>query len=79
MERLNKLNKSPRFTRLMSEEEERKKTENTMIENAREDGISKGITQKSIEVAKKLITMNLSDKDISIATGLSIKEIEKLK
>ena len=75
MERLNKLNKSPRFTRLMSEEEERKKTENTMIENAREDGS----TQKSIEIAKKSLEQNLDINTISIITGLSIKEIEELK
>ena len=46
-----------------------------MIENAREDGS----TQKSIEIAKKSLEQNLDINTISIITGLSIKEIEKLK
>ena len=34
--------------------------------------------EKSIEIAKNLLKQNLSIENISLATGLSIKEIEKL-
>ena len=45
---------------------------------AREEGISLGAQQKAIETAKNLLSIGLSQKQISQVTGLSIEEIEKL-
>ena len=42
-------------------------------------GISQGIMEKSIEIAKKLLKENFSKEKVANLTGLSEKEIEKLK
>lgn len=60
---------------------------NSMIEYARRQGLKKGtekgraegIEEGKIEIAKKLIKMQLSDEQISKITGLKIDEILKLK
>ena len=53
--------------------------EYTTLENAKKNslkqGISKGISQNKIEIAKKLISKGMNIKDISEVTGLSEKEI----
>lgn len=50
--------------------------------HGREDGIAegeaKGEKNKSIEIAKNLLTKQMDIKDIADVTGLSIEEIEKL-
>jgi len=47
-------------------------------EEGEEKGRKEGIYQAKIEMAKKLKLMNLSLKDISITTGLTIQEIKQL-
>ena len=77
------VNDDPEFQKYMSEEEDKKKIQNSLLYEAREnginDGISKGENKKSIEIAKNLLSMNMSLEDISKATGLSVEEINKLK
>ena len=76
------VNDNPEFQKYMSEEEDKKKIQNSLLSEAREninDGISKGENKKSIEIAKNLLSMNMSLEDISKATGLSVEEINKLK
>ena len=77
------VNDNPEFQKYMSEEEDKKKIQNSLLSEAREnginDGISKGENKKSIEIAKNLLSMNMSLENISKATGLSIEEINKLK
>ena len=77
------VNDNPEFQKYMSEEEDKKKIQNSLLSEAREnginDGISKGENKKSIEIAKNLLSMNMSLDDISKATGLSVEEINKLK
>ena len=76
------VNDDPEFQKYMSEEEDKKKIQNSLLSEAREnginDGISKGENKKSIEIAKNLLSMNMSLEDISKATGLSIEEIKKI-
>lgn len=43
------------------------------------EGKEEGIQESKIEIAKNLLSLNMSIEDISKATGLSIDEIEKLK
>ena len=74
----------------MSEEEDKKKIQNSLLSEAKEegmeqgytsgisDGISEGENKKSIEIAKNLLSMNMPLEDISKATGLSIEEIKKI-
>ena len=84
------VNDDPEFQKYMSEEEDKKKIQNSLLSEAKEegisqgytsginDGISKGKNKKSIEIAKNMLRKNMSIEDISAITGLSIEEINKL-
>ena len=80
------VNDDPEFQKYMSEEEDKRKIQNSLISEAKEngytsginDGISKGENKKSIEIAKNMLKKNMSIEDISDITGLSIEEINKL-
>ena len=80
------VNDNPEFQKYMSEEEDKKKIQNSLLSEAKEsgyisgisDGISEGENKKSIEIAKNLLSMNMPLEDISKATGLSIEEINKI-
>ena len=77
------VNDDPEFQKYMSEEEDKKKIQNSLLSEAREnginDGISKGASQEKVNIAKNLLSMNMSLEDISKATGLSVEEIENIK
>ena len=85
--KVSELNHNPNFINTITKERERVLMHNTALELAYENGeatginigISQGEKQKQLEIAKNLITIGLSDKQISDATGLSVQEIEKLK
>ncbi len=47
-------------------------------EEGRKEGKEEGREERSIEIAKQMKIMNLSDRQISIATGLSTDIIDKL-
>ena len=49
------------------------------IEKGMERGIEKGIEQEKIDIAKNLIKADVDIETISLSTGLSYEEIEKLK
>ena len=53
--------------------------ENKGYEQGVIEGIEQGTEQRNMEIAKKLLNMNMSIEDISKATNLSIEEIKKLK
>ena len=84
------VNDNPEFQKYMSEEEDKNKIQNSLLSEAKEegisqgytsginDGISKGENKKSIEIAKNMLKKNMSIEDISDITGLSIEEINKL-
>ena len=69
------VNDDPEFQKYMSEEEDKKKIQNSLLSEAKEEGISQGIEQ----TAKNLLSMNMPLGDISKATGLSIKILNELK
>ena len=73
------VNDDPEFQKYMSEEEDKKKIQNSLLSEAKEEGIYQGENQKSIEIAKNLLSMNMPIEDISKATGLTIKELKELK
>ncbi len=80
------VNDNPEFQKYMSEEEDKRKIQNSLLSEVKEngytsginDGISKGENKKSIEIAKNMLKKNMSIEDISDITGLSIEEINKL-
>ena len=59
----------------MSEEEDKKKIQNSLLSEAKEEGIS----QEKAIIAKNMLNKNMSIEDISDITSLSIEEINKLK
>ena len=63
----------------MSEEEDKKKIQNSLLSEAKENGYKSGINDGIKQTAKNLLSMNITLEDISKATGLSIEEINKLK
>ena len=77
------VNDDPEFQKYMSEEEDKKKIQNSLLSEAREnginDGISKGVSQEKVSIAKNMLNKNMSIEDISDITGLSVEEINKLK
>ena len=76
------VNDNPEFQKYMSEEEDKKKIQNSLLSEAREnginDGISKGVSQEKVNIAKNMLNKSISIEDISDITCLSIEEINKL-
>ena len=73
------VNDNPEFQKYMSEEEDKRKIQNSLISEAKNEGISQGISEEKNNVAKNLLSMNMPIEDISKATGLSIEEIKNIK
>ena len=69
------VNDNPEFQKYMSEEEDKRKIQNSLISEAKNEGISQGVKQ----TAKNLLSMNMPLGDISKATGLSIENLNELK
>ena len=84
------VNDDPEFQKYMSEEEDKRKIQNSLLSEAKEegieqgytsginDGISKGVSQEKVNIAKNLLSMNMPLEDISKATSLSVEEIKKI-
>ena len=80
------VNNDPEFMSYMSEEEDKKKIQNSLLSEAKEEGISQGyttgindgISQEKVSIAKNMLKKNMSIEDISEITGLSIEEIKKI-
>ena len=76
------VNDNPEFQKYMSEEEDKKKIQNSLLSEAKEDGISQGYTSGINDgikqTAKNMLNKNISIEDISDITGLSIEEIKNL-
>lgn len=72
------VNDDPEFQKYMSEEEDKKKIQNSLLFEAKEEGISKGISQEKVSIVKNMLKKNMSIEDISDITGLSIEEIKKI-
>ena len=68
------VNDNPEFQKYMSEEEDKKKIQNSLLSEAKEEGIS----QEKVSIAKNMLNKNMPLEDISDITGLSIEEINKL-
>ena len=80
------VNNDPEFMNYMSEEEDKKKIQNSLLSEAKEEGISQGyttgindgISQEKVSIAKNMLKKNMPIEDISEITGLSIEEIKKI-
>ena len=76
------VNDDPEFQKYMSEEEDKKKIQNSLLSEAKEEGMEQGYTSGINDgikqTAKNLLSMNMPLEDISKATGLSIEEINEI-
>lgn len=79
MSELNKINEDPEFREYMSYEEDQRKINNSRMSEATRKGIEQGATERNIEIAKNLFSMNMGIEDISKATSLTIDELKKIK
>ena len=78
--KVNRLNDEFKYTRRHTVEEEEKYLANTRETLAYEAGESDGAKKSLMETAKSLLNMGIATiEQISMATGLSIEEIKKLK
>ena len=59
--------------------ENAKRVHATLMQNAEEKGLKKGIKQEKVEIARNMLKKELDINIISEVTGLKEKEIEKLK
>lgn len=74
-----KLNKDPEFIEFLSAEEDAKKVHNTLMNNAKEEGLAEGIEQNKITIAKNMLKDNIPIDTIIKYTTLTKDEIESLK
>ena len=63
----------------ISKEEEQKQYEEVMYEKGLNQGLSKGIEQNKIDVAKKMLELNMDLDIINKITNLGIEQLESLK
>ena len=80
--RVEELSTDPDFVGYYDLEEAHKQDLSDSYETGYDDGINKGKEdgkiEEKIEIAKVMLSKNISVKDISDITGLSIKEIKNL-
>ena len=72
------VNNDPEFMSYMSEEEDKRKIQNSLYNEAKEDGIEQGSNNKSIEIAQNMLNKNMKIEEISELTGLSIEKVNSL-
>ena len=83
------VNNDPFFQEYMSQEEDQRKMQNSLIREAEDTGYEKGIKlgeekglklleKEKIDIAKRLLKMHMNKEDIIKATGLNPEEIKKL-
>lgn len=70
-----RMNNDEKFTWFLTEEEDAEKTHNTLMLNAKEEGIK----QEKIEIAKNMLNKGTDINFISDVTSLTKEEIENLK
>ena len=51
----------------------------TALEKGREEGLAEGMEKEKIATARRLLSMGLSDEQVSTATELPLEEIQKLR
>ena len=79
MSNMSMLSEENEMVRLYTKLSRREMEYNTLIAEATEKGLKKGIEQKTLEVAKKMLEENIEVETISKITGLTKEEIAKLK
>ena len=76
--KVKKLNLDPEIVKEIVIENEDEIIKNSIYHSGLNDGIKEGISQRNIEIAKKLLKKNVDINIISETTGLSLEEIDTL-
>ena len=79
IEALERLKLEEKYIGLYDKEKVERKIFNTRIKNATLEGKDEGIKEEKTNIARKMLESNMKVEDISKFTGLTKKEIEKLK
>ncbi len=83
VKKVEEFSKTPEFNYYFSKENYDKNMHKYDLEKAEEKGHATGFiegkTENTLEIAKNLLSIGISIKDIMTATGLSEKEIKALK
>lgn len=78
-----RMNEDKEFVEFISQEEDMKKIQNSLIADAKEEGMEKGIEQgtiqKQLEIAQNMVNKNMDIDDIADITGLTKEQIKNLK
>ena len=77
-DKIENLNNDKDFIRRIDVKEREEREYKARLNAATENGIKQGEDKKTLEIAKKLKSMNLPISQIEEATGLSKEEIEKI-
>ena len=72
------LNNQETFRSFMTYEEDQRLIQNTEKKMAYEEGISQGVEQRNVEIAKNMLKEKLDIATISRMTGLDTTTLEKL-
>ena len=72
------VNNDPFFQEYMSQEEDQRKMQNSLIREAEDTGYEKGKEQEKIDIAKSLIQSGMSLKDVSKHTKIDISKLKKM-
>lgn len=78
-DKVKRLNKKPEIIQEIVIENEDEIITNSIYDNGLNDGISKGIEQRNIDIAKNLLNESVDIEIISKTTGLTKDTIESLK
>ena len=72
------VNNDPFFQEYMSQEEDQRKMQNSLIREAEDTGYKKGKEQEKIDIAKSLIQSGMSLEDVSKHTKIDISKLKKM-
>ena len=72
------LNNDPFFQEYMSQEEDQRKMQNSLIREAEDSGYEKGKEKEKIDIAKSLIQSGMSLEEISKHTKIDIEKLKKM-
>lgn len=78
VETVEDLSEDDEMVYLYTELSDRELTFNTMMDDAKKEGLAQGLKEASIEIAKNLLKETSDLEYVSRMTGLTIDEIEKI-
>ena len=79
VESVTKVNNDPFFQEYMSQEEDQRKMQNSLIREAEDSGYEKGKEQEKIKMIEKMLNEEIDINTISKVANLPIEKINEIK